>query len=261
MTNTIFQPMPELTPEQHDALRDDIVKNGILVPVTVDQHGRIIDGHNRHAIATELGIDCPTRTVVVADDDEAMHLALTLNTARRHLTQEQKRQIIASELIRRPGDSDRAIARRVGCSPTTVGTVRAQRRAEAEASTRRAQHALSEATTALRRGLFDLILAGADPDVILSRLAAARDETSGEAHDALPDIRRVAAIIGMNFMFGATFNDITDVIDEVKADGVRFPLPQQMDASTINTLMDELFGFADRHKVSRLDTQPEAVGR
>lgn len=58
------------------------------------------------------------------NDDAAIDLALTLNCARRHLTQEQKRDLIRSELVRRPNDSDRAISRRVGCSPTTVGAVR-----------------------------------------------------------------------------------------------------------------------------------------
>ena len=34
------------------------------------------------------------------------------------------RHVIEHELARRPDDSDRAIARRVGCSPSTVGAVR-----------------------------------------------------------------------------------------------------------------------------------------
>ena len=94
------------------------------MPITVDQHGRVVDGNNRAAIAAELGIDCPRVVVEVADDDAAIDMALTLNCARRHLTQEQKRQLIRAELSRRADDSDRAIARRVGCSPSTVGAVR-----------------------------------------------------------------------------------------------------------------------------------------
>jgi hypothetical protein len=58
------------------------------------------------------------------DDDDAIDLAVTLNCARRHLTREQVRDVITNEIARRPGDSDRAIARRVGCSPSTVGAVR-----------------------------------------------------------------------------------------------------------------------------------------
>jgi hypothetical protein len=119
-----FQPMPELTTEQYDALKSDISVHGIVVPIVVDQYDRVLDGHNRFRIAAELKIDCPREIHHVVDDDEAADLAVTLNCARRHLTREQVREVIAGELARRPCDSDRAIARRVGCSPSTVGAVR-----------------------------------------------------------------------------------------------------------------------------------------
>lgn len=131
-----IQPMPELTADELDALRNDIAANGVLVPVVKDQHGRILDGNHRAAIATELGIDFPVRVVEVADDAEAWDRAVALNCARRHLNREQVRELIGNEIRRKPDESDRAIARRVGCSPTTVGTVRAEWRAEAEELTR-----------------------------------------------------------------------------------------------------------------------------
>ncbi|WP_261898179.1 ParB N-terminal domain-containing protein [Mycobacterium marinum] len=129
--------MPELSAEQLDALRSDIAANGVLIPVVKDQHGRIIDGHNRAAIATELGIDYPVQAVQVIDDDDAYDRALALNCGRRHLSREQVRDLITSEIRRKPDDSDRAIARRIGCSPTTVGTARAGVRREAEELTER----------------------------------------------------------------------------------------------------------------------------
>lgn len=119
-----FQPMPPLSSEQESSLRDGIRRNGVAVPITVDQFGRILDGHNRFRIAAELGIECPRVVQVVADDDDALDRAVELNCARRHLTQEQVREVVAAEVDRRPDQSDRQIARRVGCSPTTVGTVR-----------------------------------------------------------------------------------------------------------------------------------------
>lgn len=121
-----IQPMPELSPEQLDSLRADIATNGVLVPVVKDQHGRILDGNTRVAIADELGIDYPVIAVTVEDDDDAWDRAVALNCARRHLNREQRRDLIEAEIRRRPDDSDRAIARRVGCSPTTVGAVRAE---------------------------------------------------------------------------------------------------------------------------------------
>lgn len=139
-----FQPMPALSAEQRQALADDIRRYGVQVPITVDQHGRILDGNNRAEIAAELGIDCPRTVVQVIDDDDAYDRAVTLNCARRHLTREQVREIIDAELSRRWADSDRAIARRVGCSPTTVGTVRAERRAEAERITEQIDRAVAK---------------------------------------------------------------------------------------------------------------------
>jgi len=121
---SVFQPMPELSVEQYGALKADIVLRGIVVPIVVDQHGRILDGHNRVRISEELAVECPREIHHVLDDDEAADLAVTLNCARRHLSREQAREVIAGEIARRPDDSDRAIARRVGCSPSTVGAVR-----------------------------------------------------------------------------------------------------------------------------------------
>lgn len=144
-----FQPMPELSPEQFDALRADIETNGVVVPVVVDQHGRTLDGHNRRRIADELGIECPVEVRHVANDNEAADLAVILNCARRHLTQEQKRDLIREELFRRWGDSDRAIARRVGSSPSTVGSIRFCVRQDAERSVQEVREGLAKARDSL----------------------------------------------------------------------------------------------------------------
>ena len=119
-----YQVMPALSDDEFQALKADIAERGVLVPVMRDQHGHIIDGHHRQQIADELGIDCPVEVRHIADDDEARSAALALNLARRHLTREQKRELIASELARNPEQSDRAVARRLQCSPSTVGSVR-----------------------------------------------------------------------------------------------------------------------------------------
>ncbi len=124
MTRDIFQVMPPLTTDELVALEADIVARGIVVPVVVDQHGRLLDGHHRREIAAKHGLDCPVEVHHVVDDEDARHTALALNLSRRHLTREQRRELIAAEIAARPGDSDRAIARRFGCSPSTVGAVR-----------------------------------------------------------------------------------------------------------------------------------------
>ncbi len=119
-----FQVMPALSDDEYAALREDVVERGIVVPVVVDQHGRLLDGHHRRRIADELQVDCPIEVHQVTDDEDARQAALALNLARRHLTREQRRELIAREAADRPSDSDRAITRRLGCSPTTVAAVR-----------------------------------------------------------------------------------------------------------------------------------------
>ena len=143
---TRFEILPPLSDEEYDALRDDIATNGVLVPVTVDQNGYVIDGHNRLKIADELGLEVPRNVREFASDDERLEFALKLNMHRRHLSQWQKRELIASEVERTPEASDRAIAKRLGVSPTTVGTVRRGPRASnLDASvTREVAEALTE---------------------------------------------------------------------------------------------------------------------
>lgn len=125
-----FQPMPALTEAELAALRADVAAHGVLVPVVLDQHGRVLDGHHRRQVAAELGIECPNVVRHVADDDEAADVAVTLNAARRHLSRVQRHGLVAAEIARRPGDSDRAIARRVGCDHKTVSAVRRGRSGE-----------------------------------------------------------------------------------------------------------------------------------
>lgn len=101
-----------------DALRASIQRFGVLVPVVKDQHGRIVDGHHRSRIAVEVGVTYVTQTVTVADDDEAREIARTLNADRRHLTDEQRREVVAH--LRGLGHSLRAIGAAVGIDKKQV---------------------------------------------------------------------------------------------------------------------------------------------
>ncbi len=186
-----FQVMPPLSAEEYAALRDDIAERGIVVPVVVDQHDRLLDGHHRRQIADELQIDCPVEVRQVADDEDARNVALALNLARRHLTREQRRELIAREAEARPGDSDRAIARRLGCSPSTVAAVRrpvsnldgsmtVMETAEATRLTEIVRTGLAEmdemVETCLRRGLDPLTLVGALTAALADMAAVNPDE-------------------------------------------------------------------------------------
>lgn len=115
--------MPRLSPEEYSDLEQDIVENGVQVPIMVDPEGTIIDGHHRDEIARKHDLHCPRR-VIEGDGLKLRSMAYSLNLHRRHLNREQKRDLISQSLADDPQLSNREHARRTGASTTTVGTVR-----------------------------------------------------------------------------------------------------------------------------------------
>ena len=113
-----YQLFPRLDDATERALYESIVRFGVVVPVVVDQHGQIIDGHHRARLAAEIGADCPTEVREVESDEEARELARSLNADRRHLSVEQRREMVAA--LRQEGHSLRAIASAVGVSKSQV---------------------------------------------------------------------------------------------------------------------------------------------
>ena len=45
-----YQVMPSMPLEQFAALKADIAERGVLVPIDVDEHGHILDGHHRYSL-------------------------------------------------------------------------------------------------------------------------------------------------------------------------------------------------------------------
>jgi DNA modification methylase len=127
-----YTPVLDLPPLPHDqfvALREDIAARGVLVPILVDGSGarrKIIDGANRKAIADELGRDCPEVVRGGLTEGEKRTLARALNLARRQLSAEQRRQLIADQLLETPDRSNRWVAKQLGASHPTVAAVRAE---------------------------------------------------------------------------------------------------------------------------------------
>lgn len=113
-----FQLFPVLDGPTEAALRASIERHGVIVPVVRDQHGRIIDGYHRSRIADELSVSYPVSTIDVADDEHATELAQTLNTDRRHLSPDQRRELVID--LRAQGHSERAIAGALGVGNGTV---------------------------------------------------------------------------------------------------------------------------------------------
>jgi hypothetical protein len=113
-----IQLLPDLEPDVEAALRASIDRFGVIIPIVRDQHGRILDGNHRARIAADLGVGCDEIIVKVADDAEAREYARTLNADRRHLTPDQRREVVGT--LREQGHSLRAIAGAVRVSEPTV---------------------------------------------------------------------------------------------------------------------------------------------
>ena len=122
----LFQFLPPLAPDEYAALERSIREYGVQVPITVDEHGVVIDGHHRQTIAQSLGVHCPQTRVFDKTDLEKRTLALTLNLDRRNLTREQRRAIVEASVKADPQLSDRAHAQRTGVTHPTVARVREQ---------------------------------------------------------------------------------------------------------------------------------------
>lgn len=80
---------PNVTGEEEEMMRDSIRRFGVLVPIVVDQHGRVIDGYQRKRLADELGETYRVDVMKVQDDMEALSIAMSLNGFRQHLAPDQ----------------------------------------------------------------------------------------------------------------------------------------------------------------------------
>src|ERR1700680_3462260 len=120
-----YQVMPNLTRQDYEALKADIASRGVLIPIEYDQDGNVLDGHHRLRACKELGVsDWPKFIRKGLSEEEKRQHARQLNLARRHLNQEQKRQLIQDQLKDTPHRSNRQIAGGLGVDHKTVSTAR-----------------------------------------------------------------------------------------------------------------------------------------
>jgi len=115
-----FQLFDVLPSHIEDALRASIRRFGVLVPITVDQNGVMLDGHHRKRIAEEERVPFDRLVRVCESDDERREIARTLNSDRRQLTEDQRRSVAVE--LRQQGHSYRAIAGALGVDHKTVMT-------------------------------------------------------------------------------------------------------------------------------------------
>jgi ParB-like chromosome segregation protein Spo0J len=124
MHNYSFHPLADLFPllegAEFDELVADIKKNGLHEPIKL-LGGKIIDGRNRYRACMAAGFK-PDFTHLPAVDP--IKYVISANIHRRHLTAEQKRDLIEKLLKATPEKSNRQVAKAVGVSHPHVAKVR-----------------------------------------------------------------------------------------------------------------------------------------
>jgi hypothetical protein len=146
---------PLMSPDELRALGDNIRKNGLTSPIVLwranpKSTACLLDGRNR-LDAVESSTGCPAivgapsimagehflacdKVTVLDKSVDPYAYVISANIHRRHLTAEQRRDLIAKLIKATPEKSDRQIAETVKASPTTAGTVRSEMEAKGDVS-------------------------------------------------------------------------------------------------------------------------------
>jgi ParB-like nuclease family protein len=85
-----YQLLPEVPPEQFEALKADIGKRGVIVPVLLDEYGTIIDGHNRARACREFRGNAFNGGTRISDQFKANWAAFLAKNSDRQLSDVMK---------------------------------------------------------------------------------------------------------------------------------------------------------------------------
>jgi ParB-like chromosome segregation protein Spo0J len=113
---------PPITEEDFGRLVADIKANGLHQHI-VRYQGKILDGNNRYRACSLAGIE-PTFKDFTGIDADAQRYVISANIHRRHLSPDQRREIIATLLKTDPTKSSRQVAEQARASHHTVEAVR-----------------------------------------------------------------------------------------------------------------------------------------
>jgi ParB-like chromosome segregation protein Spo0J len=101
----------------------DIEKNGLLHPIVLDSTGEwLVDGRNRDIACERAGAE-PRYDRLMPDIDIFSYIVAT-NLHRRHLTPDQKTEIVRQVIARNPDKSNREIAEVAKVSASTIDRIR-----------------------------------------------------------------------------------------------------------------------------------------
>jgi len=108
---------PSIAAVDYDALEADVKTRGIILPITVDQNGEVVDGRNRSKIAESLGVELPRIEKTFADDKERIKYAWSLAKG-RHLTRQQQQE--AALRLKTAGWTQEEIRETIGVPQQTI---------------------------------------------------------------------------------------------------------------------------------------------
>jgi hypothetical protein len=139
-----FHPLADIFPlmegAEFDALVADIKANGLRQRIVIFE-GKILDGRNRYRACLAAGKRPLFRPANLAAHElyafkdpakDPVAFVISANIHRRHLTPEQKREIIAKLIKAQPEKSNRQIAKVAKADDKTVGAVRVELESTAE---------------------------------------------------------------------------------------------------------------------------------
>jgi hypothetical protein len=89
---------PMIEGEPLAELVEDIKKNGLKTPITVDKHGVLLDGRSRLQALELAGMKLPESNVQIYYGDHPVEWIISANVHRRHLTKQQKADAIVAAL-------------------------------------------------------------------------------------------------------------------------------------------------------------------
>jgi ParB-like chromosome segregation protein Spo0J len=115
---------PPISDDDFKALVADIKANGLHNHI-IRYQGKILDGNNRYRACSLAGVE-PTFADFSGDDSKAKAFVISANIHRRHLSRDQRKQIVEMLLVLDPTKSNRQIAEEAKVSHHTVEPVRAE---------------------------------------------------------------------------------------------------------------------------------------
>lgn len=118
-----YQILPPLPDDDFQRLKESIQQHGVLVPLVLDDEGNVLDGHHRLKAVEELKeagvqVQAPPPAICNLDEEDKLERVLSLNVDRRHLTREQRQNLVVR--LRERGWSFQRIAKRLGFDTRTI---------------------------------------------------------------------------------------------------------------------------------------------